>query len=134
MFYVVVSTCVVDWILLIMAKKGKDIRGVLPAGDARVSLCDIWSVCLSVFFYHFRVHPGTNCTYRWFILLFLHLEEQTDSGKCKNVVHKYIKFISVLRSCIFLNQFVLWMKELQNEVPSVLTISTRMYAEMIKKN
>ena len=44
---------------------------------------------------------------KYLILLFLHLKEQTNSGKCKNIVHKYIKRISVLHSYIFLNRFVL---------------------------
>ena len=43
----------------------------------------------------------------YLILLFIHLEEQTDSGKCKNITQKYIKFISAWCFYIFLNRFVL---------------------------
>ena len=95
--------------------------GVLFPGDMWVSLSDIPSVSVERFFQtYFLVQPGTNCTYRWYlILLFLHLEEQTDSGKCKNVVHKYIKRISVLRSYIFLNRFVLRDEGIAKQTPCV---------------
>ena len=45
----------------------------------------------------------------YLILLFIHLvEEQTHSGKYKNITQKYIKFISAWCFYIFLNRFILW--------------------------
>ena len=42
-----------------------------------------------------------NRRWKYLILLFIHLEEQTNSGKYKNIKQKYIKFISVCDVFIF---------------------------------
>ena len=69
------------------------------------------------------------CTKKCPFLLFFHLKKQTDSGKCKNVVHKYIKCINVLRSYIFLNWFVL--RDEGRGTDRWVFPSTRMYEQKL---